>query len=227
MNKLAIMADIHSNLKALKTALNLIDEEQIDLITVCGDIVGYGKHPNECCEIIRELACPVIAGNHDLAVADLIEYKSSHSKPAVIGIEYTKKVITQKNLEWLKSLALQYSTDGMQFVHGSLIKPEEFHYLILGNASKDSIFQDVCENFTVMEQQVCFVGHSHVPTIFLEKSPKNVKVIEPNKLFYKLNDNKAIINVGSIGKPRVASRKASFVIYEPDTCRVIFKRFAL
>lgn len=52
MNKIAALADIHGNLKALETALKIIREEQVDRIFVCGDVVGYGEQPNQCCETV-------------------------------------------------------------------------------------------------------------------------------------------------------------------------------
>ena len=39
MNKIAALADIHGNLKALETALKIIREEQVDRNFVCGDVV--------------------------------------------------------------------------------------------------------------------------------------------------------------------------------------------
>jgi predicted phosphodiesterase len=39
MNKIAVLVDIHGNLKALETALKIIREEQVDRNFVCGDVV--------------------------------------------------------------------------------------------------------------------------------------------------------------------------------------------
>lgn len=227
MGKMAIIADIHSNLPALEKALDILKEELVDRIAVCGDVVGYGRYPNECCEVVQMLKCPVVAGNHDWAVAGLTEYKESHSDRAIEGIEFTKKVITPKNLSWLQGLPLHYTEDEMEFVHGSLIEPERWYYLILGGSSTDPIWQDIQENFEVMKGQVCFVGHLHVPAIFLEKGPKNIKEISPNKPFYELQGRRAIINVGSIGEPRTSSKMASLVIYEMENQRISFKRFPI
>lgn len=63
-DKVAIISDIHANLKYLKRALTIIDDYQIDQIICCGDIIGYGIEPNECCELIRSLNCVTVAGNH-------------------------------------------------------------------------------------------------------------------------------------------------------------------
>ena len=227
MSKVGIIADIHSNLPALETALQILKEQSVDRIIVCGDIVGYGKSPNECCDRIRALSCPVVAGNHDWAVAGLTEYRHSHSRDAVRGIDFTKRVITPENLSWLESLPLYYTEGDMEFVHSSLVRPEEWYYLTLGSSSADSAWQDVQDNFTALRGKLCFVGHSHVPTIFLEKGPKNIKVIRPSRPSYDLQGNRAIIDVGSIGQPRTSSKRAAFLIYDTGTHEICFKRFTL
>jgi len=219
--KTAVISDIHSNLKALKLALNMIDKEFVNNIFICGDIVGYGDYPNECCDLIRSLSnCTIIAGNHDRAVSGLANY-DTYSSRAVKGIEYTKGIIRDDNLEWLKDLPLYVKYDDMEFVHGSLVHPEEFYYLINGNGF--DVFQDVRENFKVMKGQICFVGHTHRPVIFLEKDKHRIKTMGTSNC--KLNGQRAIIDVGSVGDPRNSSKKSSFVIFEGDT--TTFKRFKL
>jgi len=227
MDKVGVIADIHSNLPALETALGILKQESVDRIMVCGDVVGYGKYPNECCEMVRTLKYPVVAGNHDWAVAGLTEYKDSHSNRAVEGIDFTKKVITSQNLSWLEGLPLHYREDEMEFVHASLVRPEEWYYLSLCVPLSDSNRQDVEENFSVMNGQVCFIGHSHVPTIFLEKGPKNIKVITPNDPDYELAGRRAIIDVGSVGEPRTSSKRASLVVYDVENQAISFKRFPI
>ena len=227
MDKVGVIADIHSNLPALETALGILKQESVDRIMVCGDVVGYGKYPNECCEMVRTLKYPVVAGNHDWAVAGLTEYKDSHSNRAVEGIDFTKKVITSQNLSWLEGLPLHYREDEMEFVHASLVRPEEWYYLSLCVPLSDSNRQDVEENFSVMNGQVCFIGHSHVPTIFLEKGPKNIKVITPNDPDYELAGRRAIIDVGSVGEPRTSSKRASLVVYDVKNQAISFKRFPI
>ncbi len=225
MNKIAIIADIHSNLKALNKALESLEEEQVDKIFVCGDVVGYGKDPNECCKIIRKIRCSVVAGNHDWAVAGKTEYEDSHSDTAVRGINETKRIITPGNLAWLKSLKPYHIINEMEFVHSSLVDSEKWYYLTLGSTFKGSIWQDVRDNFDVMKGQVCFVGHTHIPAIFLEMTPKNIKVISPDKDFYELEGKRAIINVGSIGQPRTSSKKANLVLYDREAQKIRFIRF--
>jgi len=227
MDKIGIISGNHGNHRALEKALGILKEEHVDKTFVCGDIVCYAKLPNECCEKIRALNFQVVAGNHDWAVAGLTEYGDSHSESAINGIKYTKAVITPQNFAWLKRLPLYHRECETEFVHASLLEPEGWGYLTLGTVFQGSAYKDVRDTFQAMKGQTCFVGHSHIPTIFLEKKPNKIKVIEPNKPFYELGKKRAVIDVGSIGKPRTSSKKATVVIYETKTRKLTFKRFPI
>ncbi len=83
MSRIGVIADIHGHLAGLKKALEILEKERVDRLVVCGDVVGYGTSPNECCDRVRALNCPVTAGNHDWAVAGLTEYKETHLIKAI------------------------------------------------------------------------------------------------------------------------------------------------
>ena len=51
--RLAIIADIHSNLEALDSVLTQIDPEGVEAILNLGDLVGYNASPNECLELLQ------------------------------------------------------------------------------------------------------------------------------------------------------------------------------
>ena len=51
--RLAIIADIHSNLEALDSVLTRIDREGVESILNLGDLVGYNASPNECLELLQ------------------------------------------------------------------------------------------------------------------------------------------------------------------------------
>ena len=225
MKKIGVISDIHSNIKALETALDILEKECVDRIYVCGDVVGYGAFPNECCDKIRALGCPVAAGNHDWAVAGLTEYKESHSAVATESIDYTKEVLSEKNLHWLQDLPLHHRENSTEFVHASLVKAERWNYLARGHSFTDSAWHDVLNNFAVLKGQVCFVGHSHRPTIFLEKRWAGIKVVRPKTEVFDLRGRRAIVDTGSIGLPRDGSGESSLVVYDMENQRVHFKRF--
>lgn len=225
MDTIGVISDIHGNPTALEKALAICEESAVERIFVCGDVVGYGRQPNECCDRLRKLGCVVVAGNHDWAVAGLTEYKESHSERAVKGIDQTRSVITPSNLEWLKALPLSHRDEEMEFVHSSLEKPADWLYLTNGGSWGE--WQDVRECFNSMEGTICFVGHSHAPALYMELKPKQVKHVRPDRTSYELGKRKAVVCVGSVGAPSSRSEKGSVVIYDRSERRVRFIRFKI
>ena len=72
--------------------------------------------------------------------------------------------------------------------------------------------------------RLCFVGHTHVPGVFTDE-PDFFPPGELTDATYKFTaDEKAIINVGSVGQPRDMDPRASYVILHAD--RVEFVRVA-
>ena len=195
--RLAIISDIHSNLEALTTALELIEKQRLDEVVCLGDIVGYGANPSECLALVRERCNIVIAGNHDRAAADVSEAEN-FSTNARIAVQWTNGMLSAEEKIYLQSLRYTAELDTILFVHGSPHEPEEFHYIL-------SIF-DAINAMEYVTQNICFIGHSHVPDIFSEHG--RVTAIKP--------DEKYLINVGSIGQPRDGNPMLSFGILDTD-----------
>ena len=67
--KIAVFADVHSNLDALETVLDHIDLWRPDRILCAGDIINRGPHPRTCTERVLDRAKAedwgVIRGNHE------------------------------------------------------------------------------------------------------------------------------------------------------------------
>ncbi len=225
MQRIAVISDIHGNLPALLKALEIVDRASVDGVFSCGDIVGYGEFPNECVEKLREMACPTVAGNHDWAVAGLTEYKNSHTERAILGIERTREILSEENLRWLQNLPLYHRENGMEFVHASLTKADQWHYLTRRHSFTDSAWHDVQNNFSIMKGRVCFVGHSHLPTIFLQKRFGRIKFIHPRSDSFELKGRRAIVDTGSVGLPRDASASPTLVIYDAKEQVVHFRQF--
>ena len=72
--RLGIFSDIHANLEALSAVLEAYRTERIDVYYCLGDTVGYGGSPNECADLVREIAKKTILGNHDAAVSGRMDY---------------------------------------------------------------------------------------------------------------------------------------------------------
>ncbi len=196
--RLAIISDIHGNLEALETALEIIAKNNIDEIICLGDIVGYGASPNECVELVFQHTSHVLLGNHDHAAVH-IEAAEYFNPYARIAIEWTHDTLTVKNKKILSNLPYTLERYNIMFVHASPYQPERWFYINnLVNAH---------ENFPHYSQPLCFVGHSHLPAVFCDDNVTK----EVNK------EQRFIVNVGSIGQPRDHNNKLSFGIFDTVT----------
>ena len=63
--RVALISDMHGNAVALRTVLEDIRREDVDLIVSLGDVAQGGPQPRECVDILRELGCPCVYGNSD------------------------------------------------------------------------------------------------------------------------------------------------------------------
>lgn len=204
-----IISDVHSNLEALQVVVAELKRRKITSIICLGDVVGYGANPNECCDIVRDLAQLVILGNHDAGSVGItdISYFNWVAKNACI---WTNKVINPQNREWLKSLSLQSNDEDGLFVHSSPSKPEAWRYVLS--------FDDAISEFQTFKQSTCFVGHSHIPVTFVEKEPQ-YGIIQDEK--FKLDPKyRYIINPGSVGQPRDSDPRTSFAVYDSETGQI-------
>jgi diadenosine tetraphosphatase ApaH/serine/threonine PP2A family protein phosphatase len=213
--KIGIISDIHGNLHALQSTLDTLEEIGVDRIVCCGDLVGYGAHPNEVVELIRERNIPAIAGNHDHAALLLtdISYFNQVAKEAVL---WTKKVLTPENAAFLRDLPLfiQDSDPGVFFVHASPRDPGEWNYIITMGDARD--------NFNYFTETVCFVGHSHQPFI-IENNDGSLHCSTRPEIEVK-ESCRYLVNVGSVGQPRDRKAKPCFVVYDTEAGLIEIKR---
>ena len=210
----AIFSDIHSNLQAYEACINDFKNEKVDKYYCVGDIVGYGANPIECINLTKELNCPIVCGNHDLAATGKItnDNFNSSAKEAVI---WTQGELQNSDKDYLNSLPFVYNEGEFTLVHSSLYLPEEFGYV---TNSDDA---GLC-----MKQQktkLCFIGHSHIPGIFEKTKDNQVKVTPETKIQIKEN-TQYLVNVGSIGQPRDGDWKACYCLYDDAKDILHFKR---
>jgi predicted phosphodiesterase len=210
----AVISDIHGNLEAFQAVLSALSEERIDNYLFVGDVVGYGADPKKCIELLKSLNPIVaVAGNHEWGTLEKMD-ASYFNELAQNAILWTKKVLDNDEIEYLKSLPLVYEDEKMTLVHGTLNMPEEFYYIF------DT--EDAYVTISQMKSPLCFVGHSHVPAIFVSN---DAKVEYRERMDIKLNsESKQLINVGSVGQPRDGDPRASFAIYDDEEYTVGIKR---
>jgi diadenosine tetraphosphatase ApaH/serine/threonine PP2A family protein phosphatase len=215
--RLGILSDIHANYEALSAVLEAYSSESIDAYYCLGDTVGYGGSPNECAEIVRDIAKATILGNHDAAVAGRMDY-SYYYEAARHALDIHSAMLGEANLEWLKSLPYQIKLDniGVQLCHGSPVRLEEFEYIFAPEQARE------CLSMYNELGHITLIGHSHLCKVFA-LTRDSVEELPPID-FNLEEDRKYIVSVGSVGQPRDYDNRASYTVYDSDKKRFEFKR---
>ncbi len=207
----AIVSDIHSNLEAFSAVLEEIDRRGVEQIICLGDICGYGPNPMECLDLVRLRCRASVMGNHDFAV--LYEPYNFNSGAEQASF-WTRRcfetdpdpVRRAERWKFLGNLPVRLRTNEFVAVHASPRRPINEYIFPDDIYTNPAKFVSIFERF----ERLCFVGHTHVPGVFLE----GPDFFSPDELDgrYEFTDEKAIVNVGSVGQPRDRDPRSSFVV---------------
>ena len=63
--RLAVISDIHGNLRALEAVMAHVSDRDVDATVNLGDCVAGPLWPRETFEMLQSLALPTVRGNHD------------------------------------------------------------------------------------------------------------------------------------------------------------------
>ncbi|HEX8680234.1 MAG TPA: metallophosphoesterase family protein [Chthoniobacterales bacterium] len=210
--RFAIFSDLHANLEAMQAVLEDARAKDCTHYICLGDLVGYNANPHECVEIVRQMDCPVVKGNHD-EQACLTESTRDFNDLAERAITWTRENLPEHDKQWLAELRMTRQVRDFTIVHATLDTPAEWGY-VFNNL-------DAVASFTYQHTTVCFFGHTHVAGAFVrDDGVKRVKVeqlmIEPGKKYF--------INTGSVGQPRDGDPRAAYCIYHIDRAVVEQRR---
>lgn len=205
--KVALLSDIHGNLEAFQAVRESIAAHRAEEIIFIGDIVGYGADPNECIELLRILTDCSVAGNHDFAAVNKTDIKY-FTPPAREAIVWTAQKLTAESSRFLSSLPLHGSRHGFSFVHATPMLPQLWDYILTPEEAAVSF-----ENFV---GQLCFIGHSHHPVIFIRNRSNTIAESSATALTLE-DDCRYIINIGSVGQPRDGTPLSSYGLYDTRT----------
>ncbi|MBT8494934.1 MAG: metallophosphatase family protein [Deltaproteobacteria bacterium] len=212
-----IFSDTHANIEALTAVLEDFKKHEIDRFVCLGDTVGYGGSPNECCDIIRDVAEFTILGNHDAAVAGRMDY-SYYYDAAREALDAHRNQLTSDNMDWLKDLPYEVKENELAFCHGSPLNLEDFEYIF----SKEQAAR--CLEIFPELATATFIGHSHLCKSFALTATEVHEVVADK--FELRPDHRYIISVGSVGQPRDGNPKSAYVTVDTETRMFEFHRVA-
>ena len=212
--KIAIFSDIHANLEALEAVLADTKNQGCTDYVCLGDVVGYNADPVACLNIIRDMGCPIVKGNHD--------FDSGNDTPldqmndlAANSLKWTRQQLSVDQRKWLSRLRMVRQVQDFTIVHSTLDQPTSWNYVTNRH--------DAMSNFSYQISPVCFYGHTHVPITYYKK--EQTGTLPPTAV--PINDGvKYFINPGAVGQPRDGDWRASYCIYDLETKVVTFRRVA-
>lgn len=213
----AIISDVHANLDALRLVLDDADEQGADRIVCLGDIVGYGPQPAEAVTLVRSRAAAVVAGNHDDAVSGRAD-ESNFIDFAADAVKRHREALGEEQLEWLRSLPYICELPGNALAaHGDVVDARRFQYILGVEAA--------AANFKATDAQILFVGHTHLPCLFLTGRSGSVYMTPPQD-FVVEEGKRYIVNVGTVGYPRDTTGPvySTYAIYDTEEKSVVFRK---
>ena len=211
--KIGVISDVHGNIHALWAVEKKLAELNVDEVWCLGATVGYGAFPNQCVEWVRKNCSVVLLGNHELALLGYVDVFLLNDY-ARAAIEWTKGVITEENLGFLRTLGVQYLTVCCQLVHDTPESPGSMVYLL----DREIIYKALLSQ----QRRICFFGHTHIPAAYRLLS-STVDRLDVRSLNF--GAGRYLVNPGSVGQPRDRDSRASFGVFDSEgegftLCRV-------
>ena len=213
--RVAIATDIHGNRHAFEAVIDAAERDGAEELWCLGDLVGYGGDPDASVALAQRHCSVCLAGNHDLAVVDVLSLEE-FSRGAALAATWTREVIAPETREFLLSLKPEGSAQGVGLFHASPRDPV-WEYVLSG------LTAELC--FDVTDFRVSLIGHSHVALSFdrQEGSPASGTTRKEGTEL-DVAEGQWLINPGSTGQPRDGDPRAAWLLLDFDVGRAAFKR---
>ncbi|MCP3027930.1 metallophosphoesterase [Halobacillus sp. A5] len=196
--RLAFIADIHGNARALESVLEDINKRSVDQLFVLGDLSYRGLEPQKCVEMIQELDAKVIKGNADEWIvrgvqegevpAEVLEDMNEEK-------DWSSSQMSSEAISYLDNLDDEINEDfeGVH-VHGYHATPEDLFEVVLPSETEDAMKERLMTNEMA---DIYVYGHIHKPYI-------------------RHIDGKIIINTGSVGLPFDGLAQPSYAMVDVE-----------
>jgi predicted phosphodiesterase len=219
-----VIADVHANLAAFRTALAKLEKIGVDEIVCAGDLVGYGPHPNEVVDAVADRNMPCVLGNHDEVIATGTGFDRV-GELAARTLRWTEEHISSSARAFLASLPVNRMVEGgVTLAHGALNDPWEYvrrtedaysqlagldQAVLPGSESKDGRGDPV-------DSAILVFGHTHRQLVVVEGSgaAATAEWILARRRRRAALGTKTAINPGSVGQPREPRNRCRFALLD-------------
>jgi len=213
--RVAIATDIHGNRHAFEAVIDAAERDGAEELWCLGDLVGYGGDPDASVELARRHCSVCLAGNHDLAVVDVLSLEE-FSRGAALAATWTRDVIAPETREFLLSLKPEGSAGGVGLFHASPRDPI-WEYVLSG------LTAELC--FDATDYRISLIGHSHVALSFdrQEGTPASGTTRKEGTEL-DLGTGQWLVNPGSTGQPRDGDPRAAWLLLDTERWTATYRR---
>jgi diadenosine tetraphosphatase ApaH/serine/threonine PP2A family protein phosphatase len=217
--KLALFADIHSNLEAISACLAHAQALGAERYAFLGDLVGYGADPVAVLNLIERHAANgavVVLGNHDAAA--LGRPTGQMNANAQSAIAWTRAQLGERQRAFLEALPLAVNDGDMLFVHASAAAPERWTYV--------TDAADAQQSLDAGGANYIFCGHVHQPKLYYMGTGGRPMpfVPVPGVPIPTGRHRQWLAIVGSAGQPRDGNNAACYAMFDMERERLTYFR---
>ena len=182
--RLALLADPHGNIDALREIMASIREQGVDGVVCAGDICGYYYHQNEVIDLLRRDNLICIRGNHDRIFLEMLGGADYPAFVKQCGSSEQRLIrqIKRRNLAFLNKLTdvAVIKDEKIGIFHGSPRNPNERLYpdTPIGwlASTKSQLPRGPFSTRPSPQYRVIVLGHTHYP---MNRTAGHMRVINP------------------------------------------------
>lgn len=216
--RIALLADLHANRRALEACLEHAERSHADRWVFLGDYVGYGPEPQEVVETVMaavERGAIAVGGNHDHAVGEARE--SMHSD-AETAMAWTRGQLDAKARDFLATLPLRFEDDSRLYVHASPQTYPAWIYVNDPSSAKRAL--------EASRAQTVYCGHTHHPALHGITATGQLVSFQPvpGVAIPLPRHRRWLTVVGSVGQSRDGDPQAAYALLDTERCEITHHR---
>lgn len=151
--RIALIADVHSNILALEAVMRAAKKHRPDRILSLGDQVNLGPCPKETLSLLRAENVTCLHGNHERYILSAMAGDPGYDGANFDSLRYNASRLTAEEITFPKVLELE----GVTFTHAM---PEDDRFPVFDPERALPLLRE--KNFEQPTHIVC--GHGHNPT---------------------------------------------------------------
>lgn len=221
--KWALLSDVHANLSAWQACVAHARAQGVTHWAVLGDLVGYGPHPAEVVDAVRQWheahGAVVLRGNHEeLAV------QGAHGESmGALTAQWTHGQLGAERLQWLSALPLTHVDGALMLVHASADAPERWHYVEDARGAARSLDAALAACAAV---RYVMGGHVHHQTLYYRSPSQRMTSFKPTPgVAMPVPAHRHwVATIGSVGQPRDGDARAAYATLDVSRQQLCFHR---